>query len=207
MLCWCAAIWRNTPIDADPPATTGRAPMKAIGFIGDSGSGKTTLVERLIARFVRGGWRVAAIKHAHHGFDIDRPGKDSYRFRAAGAAQVLIASDQRWVLMSDESADPTAADPAAALVRQMSRLDPCDLVLVEGYRGQAGIPFIEIRRTPAAAPAGDPAPRPAPAGRIAVASDAALAPQAEGSGLPLLDLNDIEAVARFIAARMELPLC
>jgi molybdopterin-guanine dinucleotide biosynthesis protein B len=177
--------------------------MKVVGFIGDSGSGKTTLVERLITRFVHGGCRVAAIKHAHHGFDIDRPGKDSYRFRAAGAAQVLVASDQRWVLMSDEA----EGDPAAALARQLSRLDPCDLVLVEGYRGQAGIPFIEVRRVPEAGQGTALAQRPPPPGRIALASDVPLAPLAEGADLPLLDLNDIEAVARFIAERMELRLC
>jgi molybdopterin-guanine dinucleotide biosynthesis protein B len=179
------------------------AAPKAMGFVGDSGSGKTTLVERLIARFVRGGCRVAAIKHAHHGFDIDRPGKDSYRFRAAGAAQVLVASDRRWVLMSDETTD----DPAAALARQLARLDPCDLVLVEGYRGQAGIPFIEVRRSGVPVPADPPAPRPPPAGRIAVASDVPLAPQEAGAGLALLDLNDIETLARFVAARLEVRLC
>jgi molybdopterin-guanine dinucleotide biosynthesis protein B len=180
--------------------------MKVIGFVGDSGSGKTTLIARLIERFVHGGLRVAAIKHAHHGFDIDRPGKDSYQFRVAGAAQVLVASDQRWVLMSDED----EGDPAAALARQLSRLDPCDLVLVEGYRGQTGIPFIEVRRLAAAVGAGvhdSREPRPPPPGRIALAIDRPLAPQAEGAGLPELDLNDVEAITRFIAFRLELLLC
>ena len=178
--------------------------MKVVGFVGDSGSGKTTLVEGLIGHFVQAGLRVAAVKHAHHGFDIDRPGKDSYRFRRAGAAQVLVASDQRWVLMSDEA----EVDPAAALARQLARLDPCDLVLVEGYRGQAGIDFIEVRRAGgdgAAAPQG--AVRPPPAGRIALACDVPPRVGEEGAGLPALDLNDIAAVARFIAARLELPAC
>jgi molybdopterin-guanine dinucleotide biosynthesis protein B len=180
------------------------AAMKAIGFVGDSGSGKTTLVEQLVRRFVHGGLRVAAIKHAHHGFDIDRPGKDSHRFRTAGASQVLVASDQRWVLMSDEP----EGDPAAALARHLARLDPCDLVLVEGYRGQAGIPFIEVRRTAEAAvdkpsyPARGPAP-----GRIALASDVPVGGDVDDAGLTVLDLNDVEAVAGFIAGHLELVLC
>ena len=119
--------------------------MKVIGVVGDSGAGKTTLVEQLIARFSHGGCRVAAIKHAHHGFDIDRPGKDSYRFRAAGAAQVLLASDERWALLGEQR----EGDPAAALARHLARLDPCDLVIVEGFRSQAGVDFIEVRRAEA----------------------------------------------------------
>jgi molybdopterin-guanine dinucleotide biosynthesis protein B len=146
---------------------------------------------------------VAAIKHAHHGFDIDRPGKDSHRFRTAGAAQVLIASDARWVLMSEEP----EGDPATALARQLARLSPCDLVLVEGYRGQAGIPFIEVRRIPVDAGAAPQAARDAPPGRIALASDAALAPRHEDAGLAVLDLNDIEHIAGFIAQRLEIALC
>jgi molybdopterin-guanine dinucleotide biosynthesis protein B len=193
--------------------------MKIIGFVGDSGSGKTTLVEQLIARFARAGLRVAAIKHAHHGFDIDRPGKDSYRFRASGARQVLVASDQRWVMMSEES----DSDPAAALERHIARLDPCDLVIVEGYRGQAGIGFVEVRRL-ASSPAPTAAsglvprasraaieserpPRPAPAGRIAIASDAVPPKGSADEGLPVLDLNDVEAIAQFIVRHLELPPC
>jgi len=188
------------------PAHRG-ACMKIIGFVGDSGSGKTTLVEQLIARFVVGGLRVAAIKHAHHGFDIDRPGKDSYRFRAAGASQVLLASDQRWVLMSDEP----EADSAAALARHIARLDRCDLVIVEGYRGQAGIACVEVRRAardePPGVRDGNPALRPPPAGRIAIASDVEWPASGSDSELPILDLNDVEAIAQFIGRHLELPLC
>jgi molybdopterin-guanine dinucleotide biosynthesis protein B len=197
---------------------------QAIGFFGDSGSGKTTLIERLIKRFEQDGLRVAAVKHAHHGFDIDRPGKDSYRFRAAGAAQVLIASERRWVLMGDEIAQDSAdalrpgASAAAVeaarlspLARQIARFDPCDLVLVEGYRGQAGIPFIQVRRRRDADPADPAGARRAVraetvAGLVAVASDENL-PDAERQGIPLLDLNDIEAIARFIAVRLKVDLC
>lgn len=193
---------------AGGPDAPGRAPApgrpRALGFFGDSGAGKTTLIERLIGHFHRAGLRVAAVKHAHHGFDIDRPGKDSYRFRIAGAAQVLVASGQRWVLMSEE------ADADTALARQLARFDPCDLVLVEGFRGQGGIPFIHVRRkreVPAAQRA--EAPRDAGvAGLIAVASDEPL-PDASGGGICWLDLNDIAGIAAFIARelKLEAPSC
>ena len=182
-------------------------PMKAIGFAGDSGTGKTTLVEQLIARFTQDGYRVAAIKHAHHGFDIDRPGKDSYRFRSAGARQVLVASDQRWVLMGEEAQD----DPAAALARHMGRLEPCDLVVVEGYRGQAGIAFIEVRRAgahpSATGQASTHAPRPPPPGRVAIVSDVLQPQSAAHAGLPILDLNDVDAIAQFVVRHLELLPC
>jgi len=183
----------------------------AIGFFGESGSGKTTLIEHLIAHFHAAGLSVAAVKHAHHGFDIDRPGKDSYRFRQAGAAQVLVASAQRWVLMSEERATP--AGGGAALERQLARFDACDLILVEGYRGQAGIPFIHVWRRP------DPAAPPragrdetadraaAVPGVVAVAVDPAQEPrlpEAAGAGIPVLDLNDIAGIAAFIVQELNL---
>jgi molybdopterin-guanine dinucleotide biosynthesis protein B len=175
---------------------TGRTP--AIGFYGDSGSGKTTLVEALIAWYHRAGLRVAAVKHAHHGFDMDRPGKDSFRFRAAGAAQVLVASERRWALLSEEPAGPEAM----ALERLLAHLDPCDLVLVEGYRGQVGIPFIRVWRRLE----GGGSARPEAPGVIAVATDEGRAPPGL-EGLPVLDLNDIEAIARHIAKELEVTLC
>jgi molybdopterin-guanine dinucleotide biosynthesis protein B len=181
---------------------------KAIGFFGDSGSGKTTLIEGLIGHFHRAGLRVAAVKHAHHGFDVDRPGKDSYRFRGAGAAQVLVASERRWVLMS-EGDGPGAAPADSSLARQLARFDPCDLVLVEGFRGQAGIPFIQVRRRagPAAAPRTAPASERdrAVAGVVAVASDEPL-PEPGREGIPLLDLNDIAGIAAFIARELKLDM-
>ncbi len=190
---------------------------KAIGFYGASGSGKTTLIERLIERFHRGGLRVAAIKHAHHGFDMDRPGKDSHRFRAAGAGQVLIASERRWALLSDI---PETEDPAAAgsLARQLARFEACDIVFVEGFRGQAGIPFIHVRRRRTDGQGGvngdndgcgdktAPAAAGSVPGLVAIASDEGLhAPAREG--IPLLDLNDIETIARFVASALKGPLC
>lgn len=175
--------------------------MKIIGIVGDSGAGKTTLVEQLIAHFAGGGCRVAAVKHAHHGFDIDRPGKDSYRFREAGAAQVLVASDERWALLGEQA----AGDPATALSRHIQRLDPCDLVIVEGFRGQADIACIEVRRAQVHGQGGYV--RPPPPGRVAIACDAG-APLTDGdAGLPRLDLDDIDAVARFIADHLDLRPC
>src|SRR5437016_7712796 len=99
--------------------------MKAIGFIGHSGSGKTTLIERLIPVLAQRGLSVSALKHAHHGFDIDRPGKDSFRFRAAGAAQVMIAAPDRWALMTE------LRGREAPLRQLLAELAPCDLVLVD----------------------------------------------------------------------------
>ncbi len=180
--------------------------MKAIGFIGDSGAGKTTLIERLIGHFSRSGLRLAAIKHAHHGFDIDRPGKDSHRFRCAGAAQVLLASDQRWALLVEEpqtEEPPTGAPQASALERQLARLGPCDLVLVEGFRGQAGIPFIEVRRQgERAATARATGP-----GLAAIATDSPGARTIDAGEVPVLDLDDIEAIALFITRLLELAPC
>jgi molybdopterin-guanine dinucleotide biosynthesis adapter protein len=173
---------------------TGRP--KVIGFLGDSGSGKTTLIEKLIARFGRAGLRVAVVKHAHHGFDVDKPGKDSYRFREAGAAQVLVASARRWALLVEEGVDP---ESPGLLERQIARFDPCDLVFVEGFRAQTGIPFIHVRRQPPQRTGGA-------ARVVAVASDENLRDPMPG-GIPVLDLNDIEAVARFIAAELQVPIC
>jgi len=101
------------------------ARMKTIGFIGYSNTGKTTLIEKLVPLFTARGLRVAAIKHAHHGFDMDRPGKDSYRYREAGAQQVLIATAQRWALLTETSEPATLAD-------LLDQLAPCDLVITPG---------------------------------------------------------------------------
>jgi molybdopterin-guanine dinucleotide biosynthesis protein B len=113
--------------------------VKAIGFVGQSGSGKTTLIERLIPLMAQRGLTVSALKHAHQGFDIDRPGKDSFRLRAAGAAQVMIAAPQRWALMTE------LRGQAAGFDQLLAELAPCDLVLVEGFRSERSIPRIEVR--------------------------------------------------------------
>ena len=157
--------------------------MQVFGFAGYSGSGKTTLIEQLIPRFVMRGLRVSLVKHAHHSFDIDKPGKDSYRHREAGASEVLITSDQRWVLMHElrGEAEPT-------LHEQLRRFSACDLVLVEGYK-HAEIPKLEVHRPSI----GKALLHPVDPNIIAIAADAPVATR-----LPVLDLNDCEAIAAYI---------
>lgn len=162
--------------------------MKVFGFAGYSGSGKTTLIEQLIPRFVMRGLRVSLIKHAHHLFEIDRPGKDSYRHREAGASEVLITSDQRWVLMNE-----LRGAPEPTLERQLERFSPCDLVLVEGYK-HAAIPKIEIHR-PAI---GKPMLHPSDQNIVAVACDSPV-----NTTLPVLDLNQPDTIVDFIVEYLE----
>ena len=164
--------------------------MKAFGFAGYSGSGKTTLIEQLIPRFVRRGLKVSLIKHAHHTFDIDRPGKDSFRHREAGASEVLLTSGQRWVLMHE-----LRGGPEPTLEEQIKMLSPCDLALVEGFKSNDLFPKIEVFR-PAL---GKPPIHPAHPNIVAVASDAPVA-----TALPVLDINDPDAVAAFILHHLEL---
>ncbi|RLJ62651.1 molybdopterin-guanine dinucleotide biosynthesis protein B [Sulfurisoma sediminicola] len=157
--------------------------MKVFGFAGYSNAGKTTLIEALIARFVARGLRVSLIKHAHHGFDIDRPGKDSFRHREAGAAEVMLVCDKRWAIMHE-----LRDEPEPDLEQQLARLAPCDLVLIEGYKSNA-VPKIEVHR-----PAnGKPFIWPENPSIVAVASDVAVA-----GPLPWLDLNDRAAIAAFV---------
>jgi molybdopterin-guanine dinucleotide biosynthesis protein B len=115
-------------------------PARVFGFAGWSGSGKTTLVERLIPLLVARGLRVALVKHAHHDFDVDQPGKDSHRHRLAGATEVLVTSSIRWALMHE-----LRGAPELALADAIARLSPCDLVLVEGFKA-ATLPKLEVHR-------------------------------------------------------------
>ena len=162
--------------------------MKTIGFIGNSNSGKTTLIEKLLPLFRARGLQVAAIKHAHHGFDMDRPGKDSFRYREAGAGQVLIATAQRWALLT-ETPRPATVDEL------LVQLAPCDLVLVEGFRSEGAFPRIEVRRTTSKeAPLWPHDPH-----VIAIAADHAL-----DTPLPVLDLNDAAKIAAFVASHLNL---
>jgi molybdopterin-guanine dinucleotide biosynthesis adapter protein len=161
--------------------------VKIFGFAGWSGSGKTTLIEKLIPRFAGAGLRVSLIKHAHHAFDVDQPGKDSYRHRHAGASEVLVTSSRRWVLMHELRG---AQEPS--FEEQVRRLSPCDLLLVEGFK-HAPIPKLEVWR----ATTGEPLLHPNDPHIVAIASDAQVETQ-----LPLLDLNDDGAVARFILTHL-----
>ena len=154
------------------------------GVCGWKNTGKTTLTERLVAHMAGRGLRVAAVKHAHHDTEIDHPGRDSYRHRQAGAAQVIVSSPVRWALMTE-----LRGAPEPPLADLLARLDPCDIVLVEGYK-TAPHPKIEAHRAAAGrgllAP-GNPTIR-------AVASDVAL----DGLAVPRFDLDDIGAIAAFI---------
>jgi molybdopterin-guanine dinucleotide biosynthesis protein B len=156
--------------------------MRVLGIAGPSGAGKTTLIERLIPLLRRRGLKVSTIKHAHHGFDLDRPGKDSHRHRAAGAEEVLIAAGDRWALLH-EGAEPS-------LPALLARLSPVDLVLVEGYRG-AALPRLEVHR-PAL---GQPPLWPADRLVRAVASDAPL----PACPLPVLPLDAPAVIGAWIA--------
>jgi molybdopterin-guanine dinucleotide biosynthesis adapter protein len=157
--------------------------MKVFGFAGFSGSGKTTLIEQLIPRFVMEGLKVSLIKHAHHDFDIDQQGKDSYRHREAGASEVMVTSGKRWVLMHELRGE---AEPE--LIEQLKRLAPCDLVLIEGFKAYP-IPKLEIHRKDA----GKPLLFPDDSYIVAVATDTRL-----DTKLPQFDLNDPDAISGFI---------
>jgi molybdopterin-guanine dinucleotide biosynthesis protein B len=159
---------------------------RVLGLAGWSGSGKTTLLVRLIPLLVQRGHRVATVKHAHHEFDVDLPGKDSYEHRKAGASEVIIASSRRWVQMHELRDD---AEPSLATL--LRRVSPCDLVLVEGFKHKRH-PKLEIHRPALGKPAlylDDPAV-------VAVATDGVL----DAPHPPRVDLNDIAAVADCVLA-------
>ena len=163
--------------------------MKIFGVPGWKNSGKTGLMERLITEFTARGLSVSSIKHAHHSFDIDHPGRDSYRHRDAGARQVLLASRNRWALMHElrDEDEPSLGD----LLKQLS---PVDLVLIEGYKRDRH-PKIEAHRKET----GQPLIAPEDETIVAVASDTSVSVDR-----PVLDLNDTAAIANFIAQNLEL---
>jgi molybdopterin-guanine dinucleotide biosynthesis protein B len=154
---------------------------RVIGIVGWSGAGKTTLVTRLIPALNARGLKVAALKHAHHLFDVDQPGKDSYEFRAAGAAEVIVSSSRRWAQMHE-----LAGEAEATLAALLRRVSPCDLVLIEGFKWESHPKLEVFRRTLGKAPLHPDDPR-----IVAVASDEPL-PEAR---VPVVDLNDIAAIA------------
>lgn len=158
--------------------------MKLFGLAGWSGSGKTTLMVRLLPELVGRGLSVSTVKHAHHNFEIDRPGKDSYEHREAGATEVMITGGRRWALMHEirDKAEPGVPD----LVRHMT---PVDLLMIEGFKSDEH-PKLEVYRSATGKPLicrDDPK-------IVAVASDEKL----NGLKIPQLDLNDIPAIADFI---------
>jgi molybdopterin-guanine dinucleotide biosynthesis protein B len=158
--------------------------VKVLGLAGWSGAGKTTLLAKLIPELIRRGVTVSTMKHAHHAFDVDTPGKDSYVHREAGATEVLVASGSRWALMHEHRG---AREPdSKALMQHMS---PVDLLLVEGFKREAH-DKLEIYREANGKPllaAEDP-------NIVAVLVDG---PKPE-TGLPMIDLNDVGAIADFV---------
>lgn len=162
------------------------------GIAGWKNSGKTGLATRLVTELVARGYRVSTIKHAHHDFDIDKVGADSWRHRQAGAHEVTIVSGTRYAIMHE-----LRGTPEPTLDEVLSRLAPCDIVLIEGYKREP-VPKIEARRLDAAnrtplAPT-DPHIR-------AIAADHVV----EGTSLPVFDLDDTVAIADFILAALDLP--
>jgi molybdopterin-guanine dinucleotide biosynthesis protein B len=158
--------------------------MRVIGLAGWSGAGKTTLLARLIPCLVGRGIGVSTVKHAHHGFDVDRPGKDSWLHREAGAQQVLVGSARRWALMTELRGAP---EPGLGFL--LSRLSPVDLVIVEGFKRDRH-PKIEVHRAANGKPwlhPDDPAIR-------AVAADV----PPPGGGLPFVRLDDTEGIAELV---------
>ena len=163
--------------------------MKVFGFAAYSGNGKTTLIEHVLALLLARGLKVSVIKHAHHAFDVDRPGKDSYRHRQAGASEVLVSSSARWALMHELRGEAEPGLPAL-----LERLMPCDLVLVEGFKKQA-IPKIEIHR----AAAGTPMLFPDDPHIVALATDAGIS-----TVLPTFGLQDYTGIADFMLEHLGL---
>jgi molybdopterin-guanine dinucleotide biosynthesis protein B len=157
--------------------------MKIFGFAGYSGSGKTTLIERLIPLITARGLTVSLIKHAHHSFDVDQPGKDSHRHRVAGCSEVLITSNRRWALIHE-----LRGAPEPDLSEQVRHISPCDLLLVEGYKRER-IPKLEVYRAQVC----EPLIHPHDENVVAIATDANL-----DTALPQLDLNSPGPIADFI---------
>lgn len=160
-----------------------------IGLAGWSGSGKTTLITKLIPLLGQRGIKVATLKHAHHAFDVDQPGKDSYEHRKAGAVEVIVSSARRWVQMHE-----VGTGTEATLPELLRRLSPCDVVLVEGFKS-APHPKLEVFR----AEVGKSPLHPEDKRIVAIASDQAF----PNAGIPVVDINDIDAVADMLLARAE----
>lgn len=162
--------------------------VKVFGVAGYSGMGKTTLLEKLIPELARRGWRVSLIKHSHKDIEIDRPGKDSYRLREAGCSEVLLMGKSRWALMHEQRHD---IEPTFEYL--LSRMQPCDLVLVEGFK-QEDFPKIEVYRdvgekTPLWLEKSD---------IIGLATDVPSAARHGSKALPHFDLTDTQAIADFV---------
>jgi molybdopterin-guanine dinucleotide biosynthesis protein B len=158
--------------------------MRIIGLAGWSGSGKTTLIAKVIPCLVARGLKVSTLKHAHHAFDVDQPGKDSHTHRMAGATEVLVSSANRWALVHE-----LRGDAELTLEALLRRLSPVDLVLVEGYK-RGSHPKLEVHRVRL----GKPLLYPDDPAIVAVASDERL----PAARVPVIDLDDVERIAEFL---------
>ncbi len=163
--------------------------MKIFGIAGYSGSGKTTLIEKLIPLFTSRGLAVSLLKHAHHTFDVDTPGKDSYRHRHAGCQEVLVSSSRRWALMHE-----LRGAPEPTLNELVMHIAPCDLLLIEGFKHEP-IPKLEIYRSVV----GEGFLHPQDKHIVAVASDRKVE-----TALPQFELDDAKGIATFIALNVGL---
>jgi molybdopterin-guanine dinucleotide biosynthesis adapter protein len=164
--------------------------LKLLGIVGFKNAGKTTLTERLVSELTARRYRISTVKHAHHAFDIDQEGRDSWRHRQAGASEVAIVSANRWALVHE-----LRGVPEPTLHEIVSKLAPCDLVLTEGYKWEKH-PKIEVRNVALA--------HPELAGKdstvIAIAANGVI----ENSPVPVFDRENVTSIADFIVARMEL---
>lgn len=157
---------------------------RVLGIVGWSGSGKTTLITKLIPLLLGRGVRVATLKHAHHAFDVDQPGKDSYEHRKAGACEVIVSSARRWVQMHE-----VGAGAEATLAQLLERVSPCDLILIEGFKTERHVKLEVFRQT-----TGKTALHPEDRRIVAIASDQSF----PDAGVPVVDLNNIAAIADLI---------
>jgi molybdopterin-guanine dinucleotide biosynthesis protein B len=160
--------------------------MRIIGLAGWSGAGKTTLLVKVIPLLIARGLKVSTLKHAHHAFDVDQPGKDSYAHRLAGATEVLVGSARRWALVHE-----LREEPEPTLHQLLGKLASVDLVLIEGYKREPH-PKLEVHR----GAIDKPLLHPDDPHIVAIASDQALQ-----TGVPLVHLNDIEGIADILIER------
>ena len=163
--------------------------MNVFGITGWKNAGKTGLMERLVVEIIGRGYTVSTLKHAHHTFDVDHPGKDSHRHRIAGASQVLLASTERWALMNEHRGTQEPSLPEL-----LAKLDPVDLILIEGWKRDSH-PKVEAWR----AETGNPLIAPNDPTILAVASDVGLE-----IDRPVFDLDDTAVVADFILEYLDL---
>ena len=164
--------------------------MKLLGIAGFKNAGKTTLTERLVRELTSRGYHISTIKHAHHGFDIDQEGRDSWRHRQAGASEVAVVSMKRWALVHE-----LRGEREPELQEVIARMGPCDLILTEGYKRE-GHPKIEVRNLALQQPElaqRDPSV-------IAIVCNGAV----KDAPVPVFDRDDIKTIADFIVAQLEL---